>query len=674
MAVSTLEYFKEKARQEKTEDFNFLKRFLYFFELVIPAQASESGNKINFLFPLVIPPESIMVSEPYTVEVTPTQNGGLYIEENGIVQRDISIKGNTGFKPRMLHTSSSFGSANTATSAVSGAVGSVVNDLGAAVGMAHTQPVESKSYSRSLPVNVLAAISGQRHFQYLQDAVFRTYADLKKDPATAAETKLKFHNPRDDEHWEVVPTKFSLEREKGRRFLYVYSIDLIAVGPAEAAELNYSEDKTVFDQFRDKISVAKKGLDIVNGSINDLTRLQDDLRTSIANINVIIDGANRIKSNVQDFVNGTTRLIETSHKTVMNLVDTVETSLVDAHILARANVTREVPETPTHMLRKLNTGLEFIGSSPELFITSVNTEAESVKASQNKSKIFTTEQINEAKNSDTPKTYAGVNALGSALTQGEAIAIEGEVTINSYVNTYTSSKKVSIQQGDTLLSLAARYMGDARLWQYIAIANGLEAPFVDDIASKDISKIGDESPFGSAFGIGDYINIPTNSASINSYPILPVLGTATDESIENQLLGVDFALDPIQKRLDETVTPFSNRVLYDIPIDYEKGALDAKLVEGLANIKQSIIMRVVTEKGSVLLFKNFGLSAIVGTGFTPTDLENSKYRIRESILSDPRLSSIGSLILKQDKDALSMEVDIGLRGFSEIKTVQALLG
>ena len=673
MTVSSLEFYKEKARQAKTQDFNFLKRLLYFFELVVPPQAGGSGDKTSFLFPLILPPEFISLTEPYTVEVTPTQGGGLYVEENGIVQRDLIIKGHTGFKPRMLRTDSASSTSNPIKSAASASLGALT-DLGTTVGLPYIQPVESKSYSRKLPKNVVAAISGQRHFQYLQDAVFRTYADLKKDPATAMDTTLKFHNPKDDEHWEVIPRKFMLERDKARRFLYTYTIDLLVVGPADPAGFGYSEDKTLLDQFKDKLGVVKKGLDLVNGSINDLTRLAGELRTSVSNIDVIIDSANRIKSNVQDFVDGTNTLIESSHKTLKNLVDSVDMSLLSASVLARAGATSEVPETPANTMRQLNKGLELIGANPELFAERTNDESIAVKNQQNKSKIFTEDEISSAKDATTPSTYNGLDALGSGLSPGEAIAIGGEIDVNGDIDSFTSTRKVSISKGDTLLSLAARYMGDARLWQYIAIANSLRPPFVDDIASIDISRSGDESPFGDALGVGSYVNIPTNNASTVSYPLLPILGTELSESIENHLLGVDFALDPIFNTLDEVRVPFSNRVQYDIPINVEKGSMDVKIVEGLSNIKQSIILRIVTERGSVILFKNFGLSPIIGSGFTLSDLENVKYRIREAVLSDPRLGNIERLELTQEKDALISDMDISLRGFSEMKTLQAMLG
>jgi len=211
---SALAYFKEQFRRELTGDDKFWKQFTYFFELAVPAEVWPLGS---LLFPLVLPPESISFEEPFAVEQTQTQDGGLIVEENGIIQRRMTIRGHTGWKPRKLP--------HTAITALMGI------------------PSEKRSFDRTLKPLVLDAISGQRHFQYLQDAVFRTYADLKRDPDMAKDTRLFWHNPKDDEHWEVVPLSFTLERSASRRMYYQYNINLLVVGKASEVDADFSEDK-----------------------------------------------------------------------------------------------------------------------------------------------------------------------------------------------------------------------------------------------------------------------------------------------------------------------------------------------------------------------------------------------------------------------------------------------
>ena len=194
-AMGTLDFLRETVRQAITGDDKFYKQFLYFFELRIPQKLAINGIQTTVLFPLMLAPENLSMDEPFAVEVTQTQGGGLIVEENGIIQRMLRIRGNTGFKPRAWE-----GSRGLALSVV---------------------PPEKRSYSRNLDPFIFDALSGQRHFQYLQDAVFRTYGDLKRDPESAEDTRLFWHNPKDDEHWEVIPQKFSLERSSSKRTIYM---------------------------------------------------------------------------------------------------------------------------------------------------------------------------------------------------------------------------------------------------------------------------------------------------------------------------------------------------------------------------------------------------------------------------------------------------------------------
>lgn len=668
MTVSTLEYIKEEVRQKKTGDVNFLKSFLYFFELIIPPEKAKNQESLNFLFPLILPPESITLEEPFSVTETETQMGGLYIEENGIIKRNLIIKGTTGFKPRLLKSSNT----NPFQSTARASLGSIIPSSN--IGKPDLKSLETTSYSRTLPVKVLAAISGHKHFQYLQDSIFRTYADLKKDPASASGTSLRFHNPKDDEHWEVVPRRFLLERDVNRnRFLYYYTIELTVVGPAKEVDFDYIEDKTLLDQFNDVLRTVKKGVDLATGALQDLVRIQGEIRSSIGNISTLIDSVTAINSAANDFLNGNTRTIESTHAVVISTMDLIDSSLNLFNRLSRANQVKNLPETVVHNIRQLNSGLELIGSNPSVFSDDLNTKSKNIKDRQNNYNL-SKDRIDVALNEQSPSTLLQLNKKGTGLTYGEAVAISGEIEIGNDIYSYTSMENVQISSGDTLVSLAAKYMGNARLWQYIAIINGLKYPFVSDIASYDLSKKSDEHPFNNSFGIGDFILVPSNNTSVQSYIGVSIIGTQVTESLDKHLFGVNFALDPIYNELDNDIVLADNRVKYDIPINYETGAVDIKLVGGIKNLVQAVILRIIVEKGTSILYKKFGLNRIISLGFTLSDLENAKYRIRETILSDPRIDSIEELTLEQDLDTLVCKIVISIKGFSNAVPLQIAIG
>lgn len=668
MTVSTLEYIKEEVRQKKTGDINFLKRFLYFFELIIPPEKVKNQESLNFLFPLIIPPESIVLEEPFSVESTETQMGGLFVEENGIIKRTLTIKGNTGFKPRLLRSSNT----DPLKSAVRASLGAIAS--GSEIGKPDIKALETTSYSRKLPVKVLAAISGHRHFQYLQDSIFRTYADLKKDPASAMGTSLRFHNPKDDEHWEVVPRKFTLERDSNKnRLLYNYTIELDVVGPAKEVDFDYIEDRTLLEQFSDTLRMVKKGVDLATGAVQDLIRLQGEIRSSISNISVLIDSVTAINSAVNDFINGNKRLIDSTQSIVISTMDLVDSSLNTFNKLFRVGKVKGIPDSTIQNIRQLNKGLELIAADPSIFSSDFITKVEDIRKRQNNYNM-STDRVNTALGEESPSSFAEVLKKGTGLTYGDALSISGELEIGNEIHQYSSLERVKISYGDTLVSLASRHMGNARLWQYIAIVNGLKYPFVADIASYDLSKRSDLHPFNNSLGIGDYILIPSNNTPVQSYINTSIIGTSPTEPLENHLFGINLALDPIYNELDYDIVSSSNMVRYDIPIDYEKGAIDVKVVDGISNLVQSIILRIVVEKGTSLLYKRFGLSKIVSLGFSPSDMENARYRIRETILTDPRIDSIEELTLTQNMDSLICNLEISVKGYNNVVPLQVAIG
>lgn len=652
--ASTLEYIKELSRQAVADDGDFWQKYTYFFELIVPAEVSNTGET-QFLFPLILPPNAYQLSEPFSAEESETQGAGLIVEENGIIKRMITISGNTGFKPRPLKV---------AWMQASPAY----------------LPPDKKSYSRMLPTKVPANISGQRHFQYLQDSVFRTYADLKRDPTYAKETKLIFHNPKDREHWWVVPKNFTLTRDVSSKLLYNYEITLLVVDKADEEYDNFSEDKALFDQIKDTMRTVKKATDIVSGAYNDLTNLVNEIRLVVQNIDTILSGVSNIVTAMENFRDGVTNLINVPYDWVTTSISEFETASYKIHTwLEYGELTddaKDFPDDVRQKFLKIINGLCLVGSDPSNFETPLDKAIKEVKDLQEARKSISNTRYQEALDGTYPTTFDEVRALGTSITPGEAITAQGQETIGGEVLKYKSVKQVPIGANDTLASLAAKYMGDVRKWQYIAIANGLKPPFIDAQASTPLvnavsegSQItglasgADESPFNSSLGTGHKIKIPNNLRSTSELPMLPVTGVRLEEKLEDHILGTDFYL------IGDTNAANTSRMLYDIPIDTEKGSVDAKLISGLDNLKQFVIIRLITERGTDQLYKKLGLRRIIGLNFVPLDLESSKFRLIESLATDPRIVAVNNLTIEQNLDSLSMDMDVVIRGLSETKSI-----
>jgi len=646
MSISPIKLVLESLRRKATGDDKYFRRMLMFFEIEVPPEHAFHGILNDYLFPIVIPPDSYKLSEPFAVEDSPTQGGGLYVEENGIVRRTIQLSGTTGFKVRPFRGSS---------------------------WVLNTIKPEQKSHSRELPWTWLkfAGLTGHGHLKYLQDCVFRAYADLKRDPSSAEGTTMSFHIPKDDEHWLVAPTGFDISRDKGSPVTYRYDIGLLVKGPAGAHLENVSEDKSLLDQLKEAVQMIKTGIDLIQGGINDLTAIVSEIAGFVANIGTILDGLLGIVDAAKNFVEGITDFIENPFGSILLSNDAIDAARASyENLLKKATIAPDsgVRDYVLDRLSTIQDGLDRMGTHPEVFeSTSRKTARENAKRSDLFQRVPTTELL-DAESRGSPGTLTEVSNLGTSLTGGEVLSAKGTLFTSNSVRNYKSAQSVSVTKGDTLTSLASQYLGDSSRWEDIAIINGLKPPFIDAQASADLV-LGDTPVLPGVLGTGDKIAIPSYQPSLVDRPLLPVLGARLDESLESQLLGTDFALEP--------TTSSGRNTLYDIPIDVEGGSVDAKLATGLPNLIQGLTYRMSTDRGSDTLYRHLGLKRVIGLNLSLVDLEASRFRISQCISQDPRIGSVKTIEFEGEdsgsssppentpRDALITNISASVRGFSE---------
>lgn len=645
MAPNARKARQEVDRQKSTGDTNFVKSMLYFFELRVDEKFNFRGAT-QFIFPLVVGLDSLSMEEPFTVEKTVTQGGGLYVEENGIVMRTIRLKGNTGFKPRRL-----------ASPRGGSKIAQGPNSLG-------VLSPEKRSFGRVLPTHVLREISGQRHFQYLQDSVFRIYGDLKNDAEKSEGTRLFFHNPKDQEAWLVIPEKFSLARAASKRVLYEYDIELTAVAKSDLENVSFiSEDQEMLDKVKDKIRVAKSFVDSATSTIEDLTATLNEITRTVSSAGSVVDDVNHLIGATTDFIEGGANLakgvvgsvidvIKAPAELVRNLSEQIDA--VTGIIVNVVSEVKSIPSTYINTWRELGQAVERMGMVPELFETDAQRRASSTKLRQQG-----TRYLSAAEAASPPETIEAFGKLGTAPLPGEVGRSNADFRAGLNVNKYTAAQEINVTQGDTLISLAKRYLGDARLWQDIARVNGLKAPFVDAMATTQLA--GPSNPIPGILGVGDPILIPTFSRPPRSQPLLPVLGVKQDEGFEAQLLGTDYLLEE------------DDQGLFDWVIDTDGGSTDLKTVTGRDNLAQGLRTRVTIEKGSNILYRSLGLERVVGLGNIDVDRETARLRLSAAIEADPRVSTVRRIDFADSvADALVADVDVEVRGFSNAITARAI--
>jgi len=622
---------RENLRRAATGDDKYFRKWLMFFELQIPAEVSPTPDN-KFLFPLVIPPEAYELGEPFAAEVTPTQAGGLFVEENGIIQRNIRLEGTTGFKPRKMR--------------------------GRTSQLLATSP-DVRSYTRSLPPFTWDDLSGHSHFMYLQDAVFRTYADLKRDPATADGTKLYFHVPKDDEHWRVIPQKFDLKRGKGERTMYRYSIELLVVDKAHTLENTFSEEVGLFGAIKNLLRAVQAAIDLVSGAIQDLTALIDEIKRFVKNIATILDTIAGVIDAATNFVAGLTELIESPYAVIEGLIGQVEAA---QELVAAAEELGDVQfsATVSNKLRQLVDGLEILGVHPEAFLLATQAAIRGTANESQLSQSVNQTTLDQAAAGTSPTTFAQTDALGTALTPGDVQSAKANLSTSGTARAYTGLRAVVIARGDTLSNLAARYLRDARRWQEIAVVNGLKPPYLpgQEDAPIGVATLGGDQ----MLRVGEQIMVPTFGRPTMQQTAVAVLGARPDDPVETRLLGRDLKLVVVGGR------PGAD--LLDLEIDRDRGSVGPVVLSGLDCLAQDLRTRMTTDRGSDILYKGLGMERVIGLAGDLATLEIAKFRAGQAITQDPRVASIRTLNFSVDQDIVNVDGRVEVRGLDEPLAIQ----
>lgn len=646
--MSSLAALQEESRQQSQDDVRFFRNYTYYFELEVPTNKAPATTSNVFIYPLIINPTSYQLSEPFRVSEKLGQDGGLYVEENGLISRNLTIEGHTGFKPRTFQTFRAAG----------GSTGP------AALGV--EKPSEP-SFSRRLSptLNPALALSGQRHFHYLQDVVFRTYADLKRDPASARDTRLFFHIPKDQESWEVVPLNFTLERDAADRVLYKYRMELLVVGPATGVRVDFTEDRGLLENLRDVRDSVRKAINLVRSTVQLATSVAAEIRQAIASVDNILDDINGLVSDVENFLDGTTNLIEAPLQFVSSIIQTMENAMAVAQSAQDlGNAVVNLPEAVTQSWRAGIDGLEQLRAQTSAFERPVDSELRDYRNRQNLLSQLNDADLGDAELAGNPTSFDRIEKGETLPFPAEIAASDSDITAGRNVLQFTGAREIVVKRGDTLIGLAAKFLGDARLWQQIAVLNGLRPPFVNDLATTPASV--EKAAFPGAIGIGQRILVPSFDRNPRQLPVLPVLGVDPEEPAENQLFGTDLQL--------KLISASTSRPVFGLNVDEEGGSIDVQTVSGVKNIAQGLLQRILIERGSDILYQTLGLQRVIGFGITPVDIEVVRIRILESLQRDQRIVAVTRIVIEAQGDALIIDLDAQLRGFTQSANIRTSLG
>lgn len=201
----------------------------------------------------------------------------------------------------------------------------------------------------------------------------------------------------------------------------------------------------------------------------------------------------------------------------------------------------------------------------------------------------------------------------------------------------------SIRPGDTIRSLALRYLGDAAQWQVLVRLNNLRAPYISP--SGDGRSVLRPSQLILVPAAGDAGQTPSISPGNQQYPFRP------EETAFDDVLGVD-------ARLLETGGQ-GTMESYDLVLD-ETG--DVARVRGHDNMNQAIALKFATENGELPLHPEFGVAATVGARIRNSTFGAINFTARSTLLADPRITGLEGLSITLDGSTLQYSGTVQLAG------------
>lgn len=613
--TTAIEQAREDLRRSQTDDSRYFLRGQFVFVLRGPAgQGPLPEGASSIQVPLVLNPKRWNYSMPFASELTAMQAGGIIAEENGAVICEITLEGTTG-----VALKTNVGDTSGPTQ-----VGRFTSLDGGAANTGNTP------------------LSGQLHFWRLARRIFDGYSELKKHPEHGPKTTMELHVLKDDLHLQVVPRSFELDKQAGdeSRLGYRYSIRLAVVGPATSlAELSRSPDETLIQKMRDRVANMREGLQGLQAGVTDLTACFDDVRRVFTGLAGAIDDVGRVIDRVTDFVDGTSRffdLQETYLRAVANTLDSaadlfaaldsfqasrdVEAVFVsmsesmDRILVAAKQANKPSGRSRLDTLDVRSQGL-VRGTDPALDQRIATKQSQAATA---QGRLPASEALRGVSPGDALRSQTGRSRGGEKARENE----RGFVSVR-------------VNQGDTLVSIAAHYLGDPNRAFELAVLNRLKPPYITDAAR-----------LPGTVRYGGSIIVPAQEAT--QAPAVFASTSALTTEVAAQLYG----RDALRVRI--------GRSQYDWELDPASDKTDIRKVEGVPNVQQALQWRTTIARGESPLYPRLGVPILIGEPATPSRALSQRFEMRQQILADPRVQQIRTFAYTVQEDAVTVNADVVL--------------
>lgn len=190
----------------------------------------------------------------------------------------------------------------------------------------------------------------------------------------------------------------------------------------------------------------------------------------------------------------------------------------------------------------------------------------------------------------------------------------------------SSYKHYILKQGDTLQSIAQTLYSDIDEWRMLVNLNHLHYPYIVTTAQQ---KMNDPEHL---LTYGDELLLPNDAQTFNEANQNKIIESNTPHyqpAYYDTVLGTDIKLN----------------ISTDVPLSEQLGVIEAnnsdlETVTGIQNLKQSLINRILTRRGTLLFHPNYGsqLPNMLGKPMNHALLEDACTELSRTITTDTRVA------------------------------------
>ena len=568
------------------------------------AQGGKEGGRKVVVYAFTPSPRRIDLSEPAASAVTPTQDGGVFVESQGQLVKDLRIEGTTGFRPNQKLLADNPG--------VFGVLANARRVAGAFADLTHYGNAKQR-----IPDDEETGAESHTRLRNL----FRTYWDAKRDPSRAAKTVMIWGNLKEHEAYIVEPTLFESGRDASSPFTYTYRIQaktLISLQHALRVPTDYltayitASDQNFLSEWMNYAAKIDRAL---TASFNLVTETMGTARAQFA-----AAVRSSLLRPVSTLLGGIRNVLQEGER-VVTLPSSLEADVRELTEQARAvrQATSNFPASDA-----------FGNSLKKLWWQGIVPAAVGIRDMF--SAVGTDEKMKlQARRYRDPFRPEGDESATLLNRSSYPPSDAGSKTTLGSVRVGLATAEDVVRGRETIFDAAMRLLGNRALWKVLAAHNGLRAPYI----STD----------------GDGVKVLRPGDAIQ----YPLLNRRQDDEAGNMVLsrghtaeermGVDLAMD---------------ETLNDYVVD-ARGDLGA--VGGYENLVQAVRVKFFTEQGELALHPWFGIALPIGERLRgPEALSLFIFSARLTLLSDPRIDEASGVDVAVVGDVARVRGDIRVVG------------